>query len=64
MPIIHVSMVEGRTEAQLRSLIAELTDAAVRAIDASPDSVRVILNEVSATHFAAGNVTMEERKQL
>lgn len=63
MPIINVTLVEGRTGPQLRSLIAELTDAAVRAIDMPPESVRVILNEVPATHFAAGNVTMQERKR-
>ncbi|MBR20839.1 MAG: 4-oxalocrotonate tautomerase family protein [Microbacterium sp.] len=61
MPIIQVTLVEGRTPEQLRALVSELTDAAVRAIDAPRDSVRVMLYEVPPTHFAAGDVTIQER---
>ncbi len=62
MPIIEVTLVEGREPARLRDLITRLTDAAVEAVDAPRDSVRVILREVPPTHFAAGDVTIAERR--
>lgn len=62
MPIIDVTLVEGRSPEQLRALVTALTDAAVRTIDAPRDSVRVVLREVPTTHFAAGDVTIAERR--
>ncbi|WP_395658300.1 4-oxalocrotonate tautomerase family protein [Nocardioides sp.] len=61
MPLIEVTLVEGRSPEQLRAFISALTAAAVDAIDAPQDSVRVVLREVPATHFAAGDVTIAER---
>jgi 4-oxalocrotonate tautomerase len=62
MPVIEVTMVEGRTAEQKLALIRALTDAAVGAVAAPRESVRVILREVPATHFAAGGVTIAERR--
>ena len=62
MPIIEVTLVEGREPSQLRDLVTRLTDAAVEAVDAPRESVRVILREVPPTHFAAGDVTIAERR--
>jgi 4-oxalocrotonate tautomerase len=62
MPLIEVTLVEGRSAAQLRTLVSALTQAAVKAVDAPLESVRVILREVPATHFAAGDVTIAERR--
>ncbi len=62
MPLIEVTLVEGRSPAQLRTLVSALTQAAVDAVDAPLESVRVILREVPATHFAAGDVTIAERR--
>lgn len=62
MPIIEVTLVEGREPERLRDLITRLTDAAVEAIDAPRESVRVVLREVPPTHFAAGDVTIAERR--
>ncbi len=61
MPVIQVTLTMGRTPEQLRALVRELTDAAIRALEAPRESVRVILYEVPPTHFAAGDVTIQER---
>ena len=61
MPLIDISIARGRTPEQLRAFISALTSAAVEAIDAPQDAVRVVLREVPATHFAAGDVTIAER---
>jgi 4-oxalocrotonate tautomerase len=62
MPFIEVTLVEGRSPDRLHALIAALTDAACGSLDAPRDSVRVVLREVPATHFAAGGVTIAERR--
>jgi 4-oxalocrotonate tautomerase len=62
MPLIEVTLVEGRSAEQLRALISGVTQAAVAAVDAPVDAVRVVIREVPATHWAAGDVTIAERR--
>ena len=62
MPLVEVTLVEGRSPEQLRTLMHELHGAVVRAVDAAPESVRVVLREVPATHWSAGDVTIAERR--
>lgn len=62
MPFIDVTLAEGRSPEQLRTLITKLTDAAVEAVGAPRESIRVVLREVPLTHWAAGDVTIAERR--
>ena len=62
MPLIEVTLAEGRSPEQLRALMHELHDAAVRAVNAPSASVRVIVREVPATHWSAADVTLAERR--
>ena len=62
MPLIEVTLVEGRSPEQLRALISGLTQAACDAVDAPRANVRVVVREVPATHWAAGDVTVAERR--
>lgn len=62
MPLVEVTLVEGRSSEQLRALIHELHAAVVRAVAAPPENVRVVLRELPATHWAAGDVTIAERR--
>lgn len=54
MPLIQVTLIEGRSATRKRNLIAELTDAVVRSLGAPSETVRVILNEVPAEHWGVG----------
>lgn len=63
MPFIEVTLVEGRNPEQLRNLIAGLTAAAAEAVDAPVASIRVVVREVPATHWAAGDITIAERRE-
>lgn len=62
MPLVEVTLVSGRSPEQLRSLLHEVHAAVVRAVSAPPESVRVVIREVPATHWAAGDVTIAERR--
>jgi 4-oxalocrotonate tautomerase len=63
MPLVEVTLVTGRTPEQLRALISAVTDAVVGAISAQKDAVRVVIREVPPTHWAAGDVTIAERRE-
>ena len=62
MPLVEVSLVEGRTPEQIRSLIHELHEAVIRALAAPPANVRILVRELPATHWAAGDITIAERQ--
>jgi 4-oxalocrotonate tautomerase len=60
VPLVEVSLVEGRTQEQIRSLIHELHEAVIRALAAPPANVRILVRELPATHWAAGDITIAE----
>ncbi|MCW2500579.1 MAG: 4-oxalocrotonate tautomerase family enzyme [Frankiales bacterium] len=62
MPLVEITMVEGRTPQQLRALLSEVHEAVVRAVQAPPESVRVLVREIPATHWQAGGTTIAERR--
>ena len=62
MPFVQISIAEGRSPEQIRALIHEVSDAVVRSIGAPLANVRVVVTEVPLTHWAAGDVTLQERK--
>lgn len=61
MPIVEVTLAEGRAPDQLRALISAITSAVRESIHVPPEQVRVIIREVPSSHFAAGDVTLAER---
>ena len=60
MPLVEITLIEGRTADAKGRLIAKVTDAIVEAIEAPRDSVRIILREIPALHFGAGGKTKEK----
>jgi 4-oxalocrotonate tautomerase len=63
MPLVDVSIVAGRTPEQIRDLIDRLTDAVEQALDVPRPSIRVLVRELPATHWAAGGETIAERER-
>lgn len=61
MPLVQISIAEGRSPDQLRALMGEVHDAVVRAIDAAPGSVRVLVTEVPSALWLSGGTTLAEK---
>jgi 4-oxalocrotonate tautomerase len=61
MPIITVDMWAGRSVEQKRILVKELTEAYVRAMEASPNSVQVVLRDVPKSNWAVGGELYSDR---
>jgi 4-oxalocrotonate tautomerase len=63
MPVVIINMLEGRTKKMKRDLIKKVTDAVVESLGVSPDSVRVIINEVPRENFAVAGLPIEEYRK-
>jgi len=61
MPLIEVTIVEGRTRQQKLDLIGRLTDAAVDALDVPIQAVRVCIREIPLEHWGVAGKTMPPR---
>ncbi len=62
MPFVEVTLAQGRTPEQLRALLSAVTTAVSQTAAAPVESIRVVIREVPATHWAAGDVTLAERR--
>lgn len=61
MPIAHLYILEGRSPEKKERLIAEVTEAIHRAIDAPVDSVRVLITEMPKEHFGIAGESAKKR---
>jgi 4-oxalocrotonate tautomerase len=62
VPLIEVTLAEGRDQERVRTLMHQVHAAVRDALDAPDESIRVIVREVPATHWSAGDVTLAERQ--
>ena len=63
MPLVEITLVSGRSPEELRAMISAVTRAVSETVAAPVAAIRVIIREVPTTHFAAGDVTIAERKR-
>ena len=64
MPTLRGEMFEGRTADQKRALVAALTDACVRTLGASPDSVNIVLFDIARENWASGGRLWSDTKAV
>ncbi|HVO60201.1 MAG TPA: 2-hydroxymuconate tautomerase [Terriglobales bacterium] len=63
MPLIHVTMLEGRTADQKRKLAQRLTDVMVEEAGARREAIVVAFHEVSKESYASGGVLMADKQK-
>lgn len=54
MPLIEVTIIEGRPAEKKRAMMKEVTEAVHRTLDAPLQAIRVVIREVPAAHWAVG----------
>ncbi len=62
MPMIQVTMLEGRSVEQKRKLAQRLTDVMVEEAGAKREAIAVAFVEVSRESYATGGVLMADKK--
>ncbi|AKM43003.1 2-hydroxymuconate tautomerase [Burkholderia contaminans FFH2055] len=61
MPVAHLYILEGRDDDKKERLIAEVTEAIHRSLDAPVEAVRVIITEMPKAHFGIGGQSAKKR---
>lgn len=56
MPLVHISLLEGRTPELKHRLIEEVAHACSRALDVPLDRVHVALHELTTDEYGVGGV--------
>ncbi|GAA3486853.1 MULTISPECIES: tautomerase family protein [Streptomyces] len=62
MPLIHVTLLEGRSPQEVAALGEALTAAAQEALGTPAEAVRVIVEETPAHHWFVGGRSVAERR--
>ena len=62
MPLIHIDLVEGRNDEQLRGLVKDVTAAVVKNTGAPAEQVHVVLNEMKKNNYAVAGVLKSDEK--
>ncbi|MEV8568774.1 tautomerase family protein [Streptomyces sp. NPDC051322] len=62
MPQVTITLAEGRTPEQIRTLQHEVHTAVLRSVDTRPEYIRVVIHEVPTTHWATGDTTIAEMR--
>jgi 4-oxalocrotonate tautomerase len=60
MPLVEISIAEGRTEEQLRDLMGRVHDT-IEEWGAPGQSIRVLVREVPKARWLSGGVTLAEK---
>ncbi len=67
MPIVQVSLMEGRPEEKIEKMVTAVSEAVAASLEAPIETVRVIVYEMQPHQYGIGGkpyrVTMEERKE-
>ncbi len=61
MPIVHISMIAGRTPEKKERLIKKVTDAIVEALEISADRVHIMLHDVPKENIGDGGVQLSKK---
>lgn len=64
MPLIEVTLTEGRDPERLRELIRSVHEAVRTSLDTPAESIRVIVREVPPALWSAGGTTLAEQRGL
>lgn len=62
MPLIHVTMIEGRTPEQKRALLTAITAAVHESIGAPIGSIRAWVTDVPSEQFMSGGTLAADRR--
>lgn len=61
MPTLHIELHPGRSQEQKRALAREVTRATVETLNCPPDSVQIVLTEISKEAWAVGGILKSDQ---
>lgn len=64
MPLIHISILEGRSAQMKHRLIEELAHGCARALEIPVERVHVAIHEMSADDYGVGGVSVAQTRAI
>ncbi|MDT2815605.1 2-hydroxymuconate tautomerase [Vagococcus carniphilus] len=61
MPIVHIELLEGRTQEQKNEMVKEVTEAIVRTTGAKEEAVSIVISDMSKGNYAVGGKTLVQK---
>lgn len=62
MPMVQITLLQGRTPEQKRKLAQRITDALVEEAGARREGIMIAFHEVTRESYASGGVLMADKK--
>lgn len=57
MPLVHIDLMEGRSPDRIERMIAAVSEAIARSLDAPIESVRIVVNEMKPHQYGIGGLS-------
>ncbi|MGY3765264.1 2-hydroxymuconate tautomerase [Vagococcus vulneris] len=57
MPIVHIELLEGRTQDQKDAMVKDVTEAIVKNTGAQTENVHIIVSDMKKGNYAVGGIT-------
>ena len=64
MPLVHIDLIEGRSEEQLKGLVKDVTAAISKNANVPADRVHIVLNEMRKDRYSVGGTMVSDRLVL
>lgn len=61
MPFVHVELVSGRSDEQLKAMMSDITTAVEKNTGAPRESIKVIVTEMEPNRFMDGGTLRSEK---
>ncbi|WP_125766405.1 2-hydroxymuconate tautomerase [Lapidilactobacillus wuchangensis] len=62
MPLVHIDLIAGRSDDQLRQLVKDVTTAVAKNTGAPAEHIHIVLNEMQPNRYADGGVLRSDEK--
>lgn len=62
MPLVHIDLIAGRSDDQLRQLVKDVTAAVAKNTGAPAEHIHIVLNEMQPNRYADGGVLRSDEK--
>ncbi|KRM16273.1 hypothetical protein FC49_GL001390 [Limosilactobacillus oris DSM 4864] len=61
MPLVHIDLIEGRSEEQLKGLVKDVTAAISKNANVPADRVHIVLNEMRKDRYSVGGTMVSDK---
>ena len=61
MPLVHIDLIAGRSEEQLKGLVKDVTAAISKNANVPADRVHIVLNEMRKDRYSVGGTMVSDK---